>query len=181
MKKFLLSLTLAAASVFSSSAETFEVTFTNKNAGWPKTSSYTDVHTSTDEFGGSQWSYKGMSNNSQGWDYVRVGAKNQANGADAYIYSNSSIEYAVNAVSVNVIKILRDKINSATLLIADDDKFTNPKSINFTGNLTTTGELIANVDNPEPNKYYKINFNYTNTTSKNGVFEIDFIVHQHYI
>ncbi len=173
MKKFLLSLTLAAASVFSSSAETFEVTFTNKNAGWPKTSSYTDVHTSTDEFGGSQWSYKGMSNNQNGWDYVRVGAKSQKNGADAYIYSNSSIEYAVNAVSVNVINILRDKINSATLLIADDDKFTNSKSINFTGNLTATGELIATIDNPEPNKYYKINFNYTNSTTKNGVFDID--------
>ena len=98
MKKLLLSLTVAVASVFSSSAETFEVTFTNKNAGWPKTSSYTDVHTSTDEFGGSQWSYKGMSNNSQGWDYVRVVAKNQANRSDVYIYSTSLIIYDVDAV-----------------------------------------------------------------------------------
>lgn len=118
MKKFLLSLTLAAASVFSSSAETFEVTFTNKNAGWPKTSSYTDVHTSTDEFGGSQWSYKGMSNNSQGWDYVRVGAKSQKDGADAYIYSTSPIEYAVDAVSVNVVNFIRGAINNVTLFIA---------------------------------------------------------------
>lgn len=173
MKKFLLSLALAAASVFSVSAETFEVTFTNKNAGWPSANSYTTVYTSTAEFGGSKWSYKGMSNNQNGWEYVRVGAKSQKDGADAYIYSNSSIEYAVDAVSVNVINILRDKINSATLLIADDDKFTNSKSINFTGNLTTTGELIATIDNPEPNKYYKINFNYTNSTTKNGVFDID--------
>ncbi len=173
MKKFLLSLTLAAASVFSSSAETFEVTFTNKNAGWPKTSSYTDVHTSTDEFGGSQWSYKGMSNNSQGWDYVRVGAKSQKDGADAYIYSTSPIEYAVDAVSVNVVNFIRGAINNVTLFIADDNKFTNPKSVVFTGNLTAAGELIANVDNPEPNKYYKINFNYTNNISKNGVFDMD--------
>lgn len=170
MRKLLLSLTLAAATVFSASADTFEIS--GASTGWPKMSAYGNVYTSKAEFGGTTWTGKGFANNNGGWEYLRVGAKNSEN-ADAYFSSVNPVEYAVEEVCVNVTKFSRGTINSASLLIADNDQFTDATTVDFTGDFTAAGEWKATVATPAANKYYKINFNYTNSTTTNGVFETD--------
>lgn len=170
MKNLLISLTLAAATVFSASADTFEIS--GASAGWPKMSSYSNAYTSTGEFGGTTWTGKGFANNNGGWEYLRVGAKNSEN-ADAYFSSDNPVEYAVEEVCVNVTKFSRGTVNSVSLLIADNNQFTDATIVDFTGDFAKAGEWKATVATPSANKYYKINFNYTNSTKTNGVFETD--------
>lgn len=170
MKNLLISLTLAAATVFSASADTFEIS--GASAGWPKMSSYSNAYTSTGEFGGTTWTGKGFANNNGGWEFLRVGAKNSEN-ADAYFSSVNPVEYAVEEVCVNVTKFSRGTINSASLLIADNDQFADATTVDFTGDFAAAGEWKATVATPAANKYYKINFNYTNSSKTNGVFETD--------
>ena len=170
MKKLLISLTLAAATVFSASADTFEIS--GASVGWPKMSAYANDYTSTVEFGGTTWTGKGFANNNGGWEYLRVGAKNSEN-ADAYFSSDNPVEYAVEEVCVNVTKFSRGTVNSVSLLIADNNQFTDATIVDFTGDFAKAGEWKATVATPSANKYYKINFNYTNSTKTNGVFETD--------
>lgn len=170
MKKLLLSLTLAAATVFCASADTFDIS--TASTGWPKMQAYASVFTSTAEFGGTTWTGKGFANNNGGWEYFRVGAKSSTN-ADAYFSSVNPVEYAVEEVCVNVTKFSNGTINSVSLLIADNNQFADATTVDFTGDFTDAGEWKATVAAPAANKYYKINFNYTNSTSKNGVFDMD--------
>lgn len=170
MKNLLISLTLAAATVFSASADTFEIS--GASAGWPNMSNYSNDYTSTGEFGGTTWTGKGFANNNSGWEYLRVGAKNSSE-ADAYFSSVNPVEYAVEEVCVNVTNFIRGTVNSVSLLIADNNQFTDATTVDFTGDFSKTGEWKAIVATPSANKYYKINFNYTNSTSKNGVFDTD--------
>ena len=170
MKNLLISLTLAAATVFSASADTFEIS--GASVGWPKMSAYANDYTSTVEFGGTTWTGKGFANNNGGWEYLRVGAKNSEN-ADAYFSSDNPVEYAVEEVCVNVTKFSRGTVNSVSLLIADNNQFTDATIVDFTGDFAKAGEWKATVAPPSANKYYKINFNYTNSTKTNGVFETD--------
>lgn len=135
-------------------------------------SAYANDYTSTVEFGGTTWTGKGFANNNGGWEFLRVGAKNSEN-ADAYFSSVNPVEYAVEEVCVNVTKFSRGTINSASLLIADNDQFTDATTVDFTGDFAAAGEWKATVATPAANKYYKINFNYTNSSKTNGVFETD--------
>lgn len=152
------------------SADTFDIS--GASAGWPKMSAYATVNTSTDKFGGTTWSGVGFANNNGGWEYLRFGAKSSTN-ADAYLSSDNPVEYNIEEVSVNVTSFIRGTVNSVSLLIADDNKFTDATSIPFTGDFTKAGIWTARVATPAANKYYKINLNYTNSNKKNGVIDVD--------
>ena len=171
MKKHLLLLALAISTAFPSFAETFVIS--GASSGWPnKMSAYASTYTSSAQFGGTNWTGEGFANNNGEWQFLRFGAKSSTE-KDAFLSSVNAVEYAVTEVCVNVTTFIRGTINSATLLIADNKDFTNANSVNFSGDFTKAGEWKATITSPAANKYYKINFNYTNTTSKNGVFDTD--------
>ncbi len=169
MKKHLLLLALAISTAFPSFAETFVIS--GASSGWPSMSAYASTYTSSAKFGGTKWTGKGFANNKGKWQLLRFGAKSTTE--DAFLSSVNAVEYAVTEVCVNVTTFIRGTINSATLLIADNKDFTNANSVNFSGDFTKAGEWKATITSPAANKYYKINFNYTNPDSKNGVFETD--------
>ena len=180
MKKLLLSLAMAAMLPAMASADSFDVTFENSNQ-WPNATGYTAKTESKIDFGGSKWATQNFVNNSfnNNWTYVRCGAKNSKNN-DAYINNLSAIAYNINKVDIDVRAFVQKSgknngvVNSATVTVADDATFTtNPVQYQYTGDLAQTGSWSIEITDPQPDKFYKVNINYTNNTNNNGVIEIN--------
>lgn len=174
MKKLLLSLSMAALLPTLALADSFDVTFGGPAEGakdWPSISAYDKNIETNVEFGGSKWNLNHFNNNNNAWAYVKAGKKNVSND-DCYLSNVSALTYKINKVTVTVDAVTTGNgtVNSATLYVADDNKFTNATTYTLTGDLKNAGSLVASIPSPAANKYYKVNFNVSAT--KNGVIQI---------
>lgn len=178
MKKFLLSLGLACVTAVAQ-AGSFEVICGKDGTTpqWPNMGGYAQTEVSTAQFGGCTWSAQNMNNNNNGWAYLRLGKKSTTNGIAA-LYSNAALPWAVTDVTLTVKEFLRGTVNSATLVVSDDDSFADATSVsyNVSSAITAAGDYTFTVTTPVAGKYYKLLFNTTNTTSKNGVIDITKVV-----
>lgn len=174
MKKLLLSLSMAALLPATGFADSFDVTFGGKQEtenDWPNISAYDKTITSSSEFGGTKWTISNFNNNTNKWEYIKGGGKNTT--TDCSISNESALSYKINKVSITVDAIANGNVNSVTLLVADNNAFTDATSYSFTGDKATKGTWEIPVGEPSADKFYKVNFNVTNTTAKtNGVIQI---------
>jgi len=178
MKKFLLFLGLACVTAVAQ-AGSFEVTFGKDGSTpqWPNVGGYGSKVVSTAQFGGCTWTAQNMNNNNNGWAYFRIGQKSKTNYI-ASLYSNAAIPEAVTDVTLTVKSFLRGTVNSATLIVSDDGSFADATSVSYEVNsaITKAGDYTFTVTSPVAGKYYKLQFNTTNSTSTNGVIDISKVV-----
>ena len=152
-------------------ADSFDVDLSKNN--WGNQSAYKGTNSSKVEFGGSKWNLNNFPNNNGGWNYIKGGGKNST--TDCYLTNTTALSQKINKVSVTVDAITTSNgtVESASVIVADDNNFTNAATYNFSGNKTTKGTWEINITEPAANKFYKVNFNVKNTSaSKNGVIQI---------
>jgi hypothetical protein len=171
MKKLLLSLSMAALLPSMALADSFDVDLSKNN--WGNQSAYKGTNSSKVEFGGSKWDLNNFPNNNGGWNYIKGGGKNST--TDCYLTNTTALSQKINKVSVTVDAITTSNgtVESASVIVADDNNFTNAATYNFSGDKATQGTWEINITEPAANKFYKVNFNVKNTNaSKNGVIQI---------
>lgn len=126
-------------------------------------SSYTDSWYVTID--SDQWDMVNFNNNSNGWNYVKAGRKNNA--SVATITTNSSYSDAITKVDVTIDAITASKINSIKLYTSS-----NGSTWTEAGTYTkATGKQSVNLSSPSVNLYYKIEFNCASGSS-NGLIQI---------
>ena len=168
MKKFLslLMMALLCATAWAGEVAYKTLTFSSENCD--KCSVYTtswQAH-DNDNF---YWTLEYFNNNSfnSGWTYVKCGRKDVA--SVATITTDAVIDKAITKVVVTVDAILDiNKVNSATLEVADNADFTNPQTVSVT---LATGEVSYAVPTPTENCYYRLTYDCAAHT-KNGIIQI---------
>lgn len=160
---------MLVCSSLASWADTFDVSFAA--SGWPKVSTYKSTNTSTADFGGTTWTIYDMANNQGAWDYMRVGSR-QSTGP-AYVQSVNPISNAVTGIEVNITVKNNGTLNAIKLLVADNANFTNATVYECANPSNAVGKYTVDVTNPVAGAYYKVAFDYNNTTKNNGVFSMD--------
>ena len=154
-------------------AETLYKNALFKIANCTKNSSYTGKVTCT--IGDDSWVAQNAANNNGGWDYVKIGAK-KSKAADptkvttGTITTNAAYAEAVSKIVVNGKKD-RGSFTSK-LIIASNSSFTTDK-VEITGATSfTNNQIVFTIPSPSANKYYKLEFVCSNTTTTNGVIQV---------
>ena len=130
----------------------------------PNNSSYTSTFTNTTS--GFSVTVDNGNNNNNGWSgHVKFGRKN--NTSVGYVTTQAAIDKKVKSVSVNIVALTSNKINSITLYTSS-----NGSSWSSAGTFTKeTGTKIVTLTTPTANLYYKIEFDCA-SGSNNGLIEI---------
>ena len=154
-------------------AETLYKNALFKSANCTSNSSYTGKVTCT--IGTDSWVAQNAANNNGGWDYVKIGAK-QSKSSDptkvttGTITTNAAYAEAVSKIVVNGKKD-RGSFTSK-LIIASNSSFTTDK-VEITGATSfTNNQIVFEIASPSANKYYKLEFVCSNTTTSNGVIQV---------
>lgn len=180
MKKILLTLllclTLGAASAWAEEKEAFELSFI-KTEYTTGTQGYTTTWTHTHN--GYTWKLVNFHNNNKGWTFVRGIAKNKTN-ATVSIATQTVATEALSSITINMQKpVANATFTGFYLEIADNANFTNSTTQSLTyptfPNNSTAVDYTISIDTPQPDKYYRINFTLTNSTSTNGALQVNSI------
>lgn len=190
MKKILLSTVVAAMSVFGATAEEPLYTLAfgpdlNSKAvsGYLATTTFsvTDNGLTFDmsafNNNGNGGGTSNTSNNQTAWEFVRCGRKNNA--SVATITTSTAVSDGLTKVVVNAKKNKsgqNDGITSAKLLVADDAKFTDAVSFDFTSDVTaltsSNADITIEIATSATNKYYRLVFDMPSNTN-NGWLQIN--------
>jgi len=126
-------------------------------------SSYTATWTATNN--GFTVSLANFNNNSNGWEYVKCGRKNNA--SVATITTSAVIDKAVTKVEITIDAITADKVNSIKLYTSSDGS-----SWTEAGSYTAAkGAQSVSPASPAANLYYKVEFDCASGTA-NGLVTI---------
>ena len=110
-----------------------------------------------------------FNNNSNGWDYVKCGRKNNA--SVATIITNSAISEAISSVTITIDDVTASKVNSIKLYISS-----NGSSWTEEGSFTVaTGNQKVDISSPAASKYYKLEFDCASGSS-NGLVTVSKLV-----
>ena len=154
-------------------AETLYKNALFKIANCTNNSSYTGKVTCT--IGGDSWVAQNAANNNGGWDYVKIGAK-KSKASDptkvttGTITTNAAYAEAVSKIVVNG-KQDRGSFTSK-LIIASNSSFATDKVEIAGATSFTNNQIIFEIASPSANKYYKLEFVCSNTTTTNGVIQV---------
>lgn len=124
-------------------------------------------------YDGYNWTFKGLSNNSKAWNYVKCGGKASAGNDNAYIISKAPIEAALTTVTVNAKKLVGSATGTVKLYVATDSQFAETIGSYDAQTITNEGDYVFVISNAQKDCYYKLDFNTTNTTTTNGVLQIN--------
>ena len=130
------------------SAKTYTITW-NSNNNSDAIANYTSEWTVTSD--GLTCNMVNWNNNSNGWNYVKAGRKN--NESVATISTASAIPEAIKTVTLTIDAVTASKINSLTLSVAADKAFTNATEYSFN---VATGDQVVTIPAPAANMYYRI-------------------------
>ena len=128
--------------------------------------------------GGLTLNLQNFNNNNKGWDVVKAGAK-KSKAADpdkvttGTITTSEAITEAIRSVNVGL--TLDRGSATAILYVASDSAFSNDLQTIDYGSVT--GNVAFTVPTPAANRYYKIEFTCTNTTTTNGVISVSQVVY----
>lgn len=154
-------------------AETLYKNALFKSAYCTNNSSYTGAVTCT--IGDDSWVAQNAANNNGGWDYVKMGAKKSKSSdptkvTTGTITTNAAYAEAVSKIVVNG-KLDRGSFTSK-LIIASNSSFTTDK-VEITGATSfTNNQIVFEITSPSADKYYKLEFVCSNTTTTNGVIQV---------
>ncbi len=116
-------------------------------------------------------SISNFNNNNNGWAYIKTGRKNYD--CTGTITTVEAMDQPIGKVSINLSGLTVANCSSITLYYDDDVNFGSPESLTFT---KSTGVQTVEIEEPESDLYYKLEFVCTSASS-NGVVvlnEIDF-------
>lgn len=133
-------------------------------------SGYTSTWTFTS--GTHTWSIENFNNNSKKWDYIKCGREKVA--STASIATDFAIPEGVDKIEVTIDAVTVANVNSVYLQISDNANFSNPTKIDPDASIAV-GTLTYTIQNPAPNKYYKLVFDCG--TGKNGSIQISKVVY----
>ena len=153
-------------------AETLYKNALFKIANCSKNSSYTGTVTCTIE--NDKWVAQNAANNNGGWDYVKIGAKKASGETNKVTTGTITTDAAyAEAVSKIVVNGQNDRGSfTSKLIIASNSSFTTDK-VEITGATSfTNGQIVFEIASPSANKYYKLEFVCSNTTTTNGVIQV---------
>ena len=171
MKKILLSFALAAAACVTGgftaqAAETFYTCLFGPNYNSKKVSTYTETWETTVD--GNTFEIKNFNNNSNNWNYVKCGRKNNASVAS--ISTKFPIEKSIENVTATIDAITSEKVNSIKLETSEDANFSSIISTVVAENLVK-GDLVLALPSPAKNLYYRLTFDCQSHKS-NGIVSV---------
>ena len=172
MRKFLrLSLVCLMAMVCGNtfSAEPYKVlTFPDDDSENNKVQAYTETWTA--KIGGDSWTITRFNNNNwDGWTYIKCGKKQDSNVAS--IATDAPIDAAIGNVVVTIDKMTAKHVKSISLVVASDASYSNVVETVNASELAA-GEMVFTVTKPTANSYYKVLFDYDNTSTTNGIIQV---------
>ena len=153
-------------------AETLYKNALFKIANCTSNSSYTGKVTCT--IGTDSWVAQNAANNNGGWDYVKIGAKRASGETNKVttgtITTNAAYTEPITKIVVNG---KRDRGSfTSKLIIASNNTFTTDK-VEISGATSfTNNQITFSIPSPSANKFYKLEFVCTNTTTTNGVIQV---------
>ena len=121
---------------------------------------------------GTRWDLANFNNNQNGWSYVKCGSKKNA--SVATITSYAALPEKISSVTVTIDTITTKNVNSISLTVADDAQF-KTNAATYTAAKLAKGDLPFTIDKPAANKFYKLTFDCTKSSS-NGVIQISKVV-----
>ena len=150
-------------------AEPYKVlTFPDDDSENNKVQAYTETWTA--KIGGDSWTITGFNNNNwDGWTYIKCGKKQDANVAS--IATDAAIDAAIGNVVVTIDKMTVKHVKSISLVVASDANYSNVVETVNAPELAA-GEMVFAITKPTANSYYKLLFDYDNTSSTNGIIQI---------
>ena len=116
-------------------------------------------------------------NNSQNnWNYIKGGAKSSANGtaktSNASITTSAAISEAISSIVITLDAITNGSITSVVLETSMTSNFTASNTLETKTDVTEAGDITFSISSPQQNLFYRIVFNFTNSTTKNGVAQV---------
>ena len=153
-------------------AETLYKNALFKIANCTKNSSYTGTVTCTIE--NDKWVAQNAANNNGGWDYVKIGAK-KASGETNKVTTGTitTSDAYTEPITKIVVNGKKDRGSfTSKLIIASNNTFTTDK-VEISGATSfTNNQITFSIPSPSANKFYKLEFVCTNTTTTNGVIQV---------
>ena len=157
--------------------ENVKLDFTTWATADKGTSAYSNCSFDKSDAKGIVWTFANGNNNGKGWNYVKVGAKNNTNNT-ASISTKSAISGAVHAVSINCKKLVSSATVTVKLIVASDSSFANIVTTYDAADITTTqGDITFNITSPTANLYYKLEIVSNNSTGTNGAAQINSVTY----
>ena len=154
-------------------AETLYKNALFKSANCTSNSSYTGKVTCT--IGTDSWVAQNAANNNGVWDYVKIGAKKSKSSDPTKVTTGTITTNAAYAEAVSKIVVNGKKDRgsfTSKLIIASNSSFTTDK-VEITGATSfTNNQIVFEIASPSANKYYKLEFVCSNTTTSNGVIQV---------
>ncbi len=150
------------------SAEAAEVvckTLDFATATMPKVSAYTTEWTATSAEGDS-YSIANANNNNNGWQYIKMGRKNNASVGS--IATSFAISSSISKVVVTVDSVTTSSINSTYLEVSSNADFSNVTTYSTT---IASGDTTYTITSPASDLYYRLVFDCA-SASKNGILQI---------
>ena len=141
-------------------------------ANCTKSSSYTGSVTC--KVGSDTWTAANAANNNGKWDYIKMGGKRASDGTTTVqtgtIVTSASYSEAITKVVVNG-SLDRGTV-SAKLIYASNSSFTEDMVESNALTAFTSGKMTFTIASPVANRYYKLEFVCSNSTTTNGVISI---------
>ncbi len=131
---------------------------------------YTSSWSATCE--GTTWNITNFNNNSNKWEYVKAGRKNNA--SVATITTASALPIAVSTVTLTIDAVTSTYVNSIYLQVSSTNDFSSSDKITL-GDVSVGAKSIS-ISSPSTNCYYKLTFD-IKSANDNGPIQISKVVY----
>ena len=115
-------------------------------------------------------------NNQNGWNYIKGGAKSSTSGtaktSNASITTSAAIPEAISSIVITLDAIANGSITSDALETSTDSNFTASNTVETKTDVTKAGDITFSISSPQQKLFYRIVFNFTNSTTKNGIAQV---------
>ncbi len=115
-------------------------------------------------------------NNRNGWNYIKGGAKSSKSGtaktSNASITTSAAISEAISSIVITLDAIANGSITSVVLETSTTSNFSASTIVETKTAVTEAGDITFSISSPQQNLFYRIVFNFTNSTKNNGVAQV---------
>lgn len=170
-KSLLLGLCLLGTASLANATEAFYTLQFGSDYNSKAISSYTESWTAT--VNSHVWTVTNFNNNSNKWDYVKCGRKNNA--STGTITTDFAAPEKITSVVITIDAVTASSVNSIKLLSSTSTNFTSPVET-VTASSIAKGDLTLALTNPAADLYYQIAID-CKSASSNGVVTVSKVVY----
>ena len=168
----LVALLVGSTSVWGADTLVETIDFTSSNSSRPSISSYGNSST------WGNWTIVGAANNSNGWEYLRIGGGKKNSSPSTITRTTSGISQAIDYIEINHEGRSGSSfsITSITAEASNSTDFTDPTATKTVSSpsITSAGTIKIEFDSRvAANSYYKITINWSNSGSSNAGLNTD--------